>query len=252
MLEMKRYRRCTGPRWSRPTCCTTSTSTSPGEFVAVIGPSGSGKSTLLNIARLLEELRLGRVLARRRRHPLARRSRRRTTQPVHRLRVPELQPAAGQDRARQRRRCRSLPGRHAPKAQPDRRAVPRARRPARLGRPHPRRDVRRPEAARRDRALAARQAAADPRRRADRRARQRGPGDHGSARASSTAGITMSWSSPTTPTSPRAPSATSTSSTASPATSSGSARSSRAPERCWPTTCRWRGAASAATSGSPR
>ena len=65
-----------------------------GEFVAITGSSGSGKSTLMNILGCLDSPTRGSyVLAGpRRRAAVAHRARERA-QRVHRLRVPELQPA---------------------------------------------------------------------------------------------------------------------------------------------------------------
>ena len=80
---------------SRSTC---------GELVAVMGPSGSGKSTLLTIAGSLEQATQRRG-ARRRRRPrdrLVRGSRDHAT-PVDRLRLPGLQPAPWADGGRERR-----------------------------------------------------------------------------------------------------------------------------------------------------
>ena len=71
----------------------------PGEFVAIVGPSGSGKSTMMNILGLPGPSDPWRLSAgghagrgpRRRRPGEA-------PQPVHRLHLPVVQPAAANDR----------------------------------------------------------------------------------------------------------------------------------------------------------
>ncbi len=101
---------------------------------------------------------------------LNRRAARRRPAPHDRLRVPGPQPAAQPDRGGERRPAAGTRRRH-PCARPGRRRSPRWPRSAwRICSPLPRRDVRRPAAARRDRPGAGRRAPAGARRRADRRA----------------------------------------------------------------------------------
>ena len=154
-----------------------------GEFVAIMGASGSGKSTLLNILGILDdydsgEYWLGDTLIRNLSESKAAEYRNRfigfvfqsfNLLPFKTALENVALPLYYQGVTR-RKRTRA-------------RAVPRARRAARLGRPPAVGDVGRSEAARRDRARADRQAAPDPRRRADRRARQRDvAADHGPSR----------------------------------------------------------------------
>ena len=76
----------------------------PGEMLALTGPSGSGKSTLLNLAGLIDQPDRGEVRLRGQRGRRHRRDRGHAAAPRrHRLRVPELQPGAGDDGGRQRR-----------------------------------------------------------------------------------------------------------------------------------------------------
>ena len=75
-----------------------------GEFLAVMGASGSGKSTFMNIVGCLDRPTRGRYLlaGHRRVDPVGGRARR-APQPPPRLRLPELQPDAAHERARERR-----------------------------------------------------------------------------------------------------------------------------------------------------
>ena len=91
-----------------------------GEFVFVVGQSGSGKSTFLRL--LTKEERLnGQDLGRRQGAQPARLLEGAGPAPLHRLRVPGLQAAVEQDRARERR---LRPGGHRGPAASIERTVP--------------------------------------------------------------------------------------------------------------------------------
>ena len=75
-----------------------------GEFLALMGPSGSGKSTLLNLIGGLDRPTAGAIeVGGERIDRLSRRQARRLARAPRRLRLPDLQPAAGAHRRAQRR-----------------------------------------------------------------------------------------------------------------------------------------------------
>ena len=88
-----------------------------GSLVAVMGASGSGKSTLLTIAGSLEDPTSGEVYVGGRPCPRCRERQGAPAPPVHRLRVPGLQPAGRAQRAGERLPAPELDGVAARKAQ---------------------------------------------------------------------------------------------------------------------------------------
>ena len=180
----------------------------PRELVAVFGPSGSGKSTMLHLAAGARRA-LGRRGARLR--PLAwpaRRGRaRRLPRPRARDRLPERQPLADADRARERR-ARAAPRRPPPghrRAPSTGRSTRSTCAPARSQRAAV--ALGRRAAARGDRRGCRARGAARARRRADRRARraQRAARARRAARGCATSSAARSSSSPTPVASPRRP-----------------------------------------------
>ena len=91
-----------GRRRGRTPCATSTSPSTGGELVAIMGPSGSGKSTLLTIAGSLEEPTSGEVLVDG--GPVAHVPQRPgpAAAPLDRLRVPGLQPPRRADRGRER------------------------------------------------------------------------------------------------------------------------------------------------------
>ena len=151
-----------------------------GEFVAVMGPSGSGKSTFMNVARLPRSSHAAASTASTAsmvsewRQPA-----RRGAQPPHRLRVPAVQPAPAHAGGRERRAAADL-CRRAEKERSERAMKMLQRSGWETRPPSPGAALRRPAAARGDRAGAGHRAAHHPRRRADRSARfAHQPRDHG-------------------------------------------------------------------------
>ena len=101
--------RSTAPRARSRRCAASPSPIGDGELVAIMGASGSGKSTLLNILGCLDRPTQRHLPPRRPRRRRARRRRaRRAAQRAHRLRLPELQPAAAHHRARERRAAAGL------------------------------------------------------------------------------------------------------------------------------------------------
>ena len=106
-----------------------------GELVSIMGSSGSGKSTLLNILGILDDYDSRHAISSTDTliRNLAETAGGALPQQAHRLRVPVVQPAAVQDRRRERRAAALLPGRRAAASATDRaEQYPRPRRPARL------------------------------------------------------------------------------------------------------------------------
>ena len=148
---------------------------SAGEFVAIMGPSGCGKSTLLNLVAGLDRADEGEIVGRggEPRRP-RRQPARHAPARARRHRLPVLQPARDDDRARERPHARADRGNEAPAG---RGPGPRPARPARhrrQGRPGARGAVGWSAPAPRDRARPRERTDAAPGRRADRRARLRG------------------------------------------------------------------------------
>ncbi len=98
-----------------------------GEYVAIMGASGSGKTHADEHPRLSRLADHGHVPPQRHRRPRARRGHaRRRPQPLHRLRVPELQPDSADARGGERRAAAVL-RRRAPRSARHDAALPRYR-----------------------------------------------------------------------------------------------------------------------------
>ncbi len=145
-----------------------------GDFIALMGPSGSGKTTLLNLLGGLDRPTRGTIeVSGQMLNTMTSAGARAVARRERRLHLPVLQPAAGAERATQRRTAAAADAPDARAAAEECRDRAADRRPRRARQTQTRRAVGRPAATRCDRARDRRRSEAAAVRRTDRRPRSR-------------------------------------------------------------------------------